>query len=87
MEREEAFVERGSDFGSSEGSVGVEDSEEANGGFGRAVTEGVDEREEKRGEGEVGEREEELLGEGEGREAEGGARQRDRALKSVCGEV
>ena len=82
MEREKALVERRSDFGTSEGSVivGVEYSEEANGGFGRATTKGVDERKEERGEGEVREREEELLGEREGRGAGGGARERDRAL-------
>jgi len=48
MWREEALVERGSDFRSSEGRliVGVKDLEEAGGGFGWAVTKGVGEREE-----------------------------------------
>lgn len=65
VEREEVFVERRCDFGSGEGREGVEDSEEANGGFDRAVTERVDEREEEGRDRVFREMEEELLGEGE----------------------
>lgn len=65
----------------------MKDSKEAYSGFVGEVTEGANEGEEEGGDWILREREEKLLGEGEGGGANGGTRHRDGAFESVSGKV